>query len=383
MIIHRKTLLFLLAAFFGIQGLSSFANPAVGSVSLYTPYTNISVPPGESVEYTIDVINNSSEIKNVDISLSSVPRGWDYTLKSGGWSISQLSVLPGEKKSLSLMLEIPHQVNKGSYRFNVVAGSFDTMPLVVVISEQGTFKTEFTTKQPNMEGHASSNFTFNAELKNRTAEKQLYALRANAPRGWNVVFKPNYIQATSVNVEANATENVSIEIKPPDRIEAGTYKIPVSAGTSATSADMELEVVITGSFGIELTTPTGLVSSNITAGEEKRMELLIRNMGSSALKDITLTASTPVNWEVSFEPDKIAGLEPGKDIRAFATITADKKAIPGDYVTNMEAKTPEASSKIAFRISVKTPMLWGWLGILIILGTLGSVYYLFRKYGRR
>ncbi len=76
-------------------------------------------------------------------------------------------------------------------------------------------------------------------------------------------------------------------------------------------------------------------------------------------------------------------LEPGNNAQVFATIKADKKAIAGDYVTNIEAKTPEASSKAAFRISVKTPMLLGWIGILIILGALGSVYYLFQKYGRR
>jgi uncharacterized membrane protein len=50
---------------------------------------------------------------------------------------------------------------------------------------------------------------------------------------------------------------------------------------------------------------------------------------------------------------------------------------------NMECKTPEVSSKISFRISVETPLLWGWVGVLIILAALGSVWYLFRKYGRR
>ena len=67
----------------------------------------------------------------------------------------------------------------------------------------------------------------------------------------------------------------------------------------------------------------------------------------------------------------------------MATIQADDKAIPGDYVTNITAQTPEVSSSVSLRISVKTPLLWGWLGILIILVTLGLIYYLFRKYGRR
>ncbi len=378
-----KWLSLFLFPLFGIMSTVNNAALAANSVTLYTPYTKISVPPGESIDYTIDVINNSSELQNVEISLAGMPKGWNYILKSGGWNIGQLSILPGEKKSLSLKVEVPLKVNKGSYRFKVMAGGFYSLPLVVIVSEQGTFETEFTTGQPNMEGHASSSFTFKADLKNRTADKQLYALKANAGRGWNVIFKANYKQVTSVSIDANSAEDITIDIDPPDKIEAGTYKIPVIAATSTTSASLDLEVVITGSYEMELTTPGGLLSTSITAGDEKRVELLIKNTGSAELTDISLSYSAPVNWNVTFDPKKVDNLEPGKDVRVLATIKADKKAIAGDYVTNLEARTPEVSSKAAFRISVKTPMLWGWIGVLIIIAALGSVYYLFRKYGRR
>ena len=49
----------------------------------------------------------------------------------------------------------------------------------------------------------------------------------------------------------------------------------------------------------------------------------------------------------------------------------------------MTAKTPEVNTTAEFRISVRTPMIYGWLGVLIIVIVLGGVYYLFRKYGRR
>ena len=55
-----------------------------------------------------------------------------------------------------------------------------------------------------MQGNSKSNFTFSTTLRNQTADRQLYALMADAPRGWNVVFKPNYKQATSAQVDANA-----------------------------------------------------------------------------------------------------------------------------------------------------------------------------------
>ncbi len=368
---------------FGIIPLNGHAASSADSVTLYTPYTSISVPPGESIEYTIEVINNSKELQNLGISLSGAPKGWKFSLKVGIWNVGQLSILPGQKQSLSLKVEVPLKVNKGSYRFRVVAGDNYSLPLTVVVSEQGTFETEFTSPQANMEGHATSNFTFNTSLNNRTSEKQMYALRTTTPRGWTVTFKANYVQATSVEIDPNATKDISIEVKPPDNVEAGTYMIPVSAATGTTSASLNLEVVITGSYNMELTTPTGLLSTDITAGDQKRLELIIRNTGSSILNGIELTYSAPVNWNVTFDPKKVDRLDPGKNAQVFAAIKADKKAIAGDYITNMEAKTPEASSKAAFRISVRTPVLLGWIGVLIIIGALGIVYYLFRKYGRR
>ncbi len=149
MTIRAKSIIPVLFLLTGIFPLSYQAVLAV-DVSLYTPYTKISVPPGESIDYTIDVQNNSSEVKNVNVYLSGVPKGWDYSLKSGGWNIKQLSIPPDEKKILALKVEVPLKVNKGNYRFSVVAEGFNVLPLVVNVSEQGTFKTEFTSDQANM-----------------------------------------------------------------------------------------------------------------------------------------------------------------------------------------------------------------------------------------
>ena len=44
----------------------------------------------------------------------------------------------------------------------------------------------------------------------------------------------------------------------------------------------------------------------------------------------------------------------------MATLKASKKALPGDYVTTIMAKTPEVNADAQFRIAVKTPMIWGW-----------------------
>ena len=377
---HLNLLLVLVLVLFPM---STRAYGADECVMLYTPYTKIAVPPGESINYSVDVINNCDEVKNASISVLGMPRGWKYEMKAGGWTVDQISVLSGEKKNFSFKVDVPFKVNKGTYHFTLTAPGVAELPLTVTVSEQGTYQTEFVTKQPNMQGNSKSTFNFNTTLKNQTADQQLYALMADVPRGWNVTFRVAGKQATSAQVEANSTQNVSIDITPPANVEAGSYKIPVRAATGTTSAELELEVVVTGSYQMELTTPRGLLSTDVTAGDIKKIELEVRNTGSSLLKDIQLSANKPADWEVTFEPSKIDALKAGETSTVMATLKASKKALPGDYVTTIMAKTPEVNADAQFRVAVKTPMIWGWVGVLIIIATIGVVYYLFRKYGRR
>ena len=372
-----------LSIFFGIIIFLSSAAQSSDGVELYTPYTKVSVSPGNTINYSIDLINNSKKIQDKSISVTSVPRSWKYTLTAGGLNIKSMATLPGEKKNMVMKVEIPFKVNKGNYRFYVKAGNDVVLPLVINVSEQGSNESELTCDQTNMEGTSKSSFSFKAVLKNRTSAKQQYALMSDPPKGWTADIKANYKQATSTEVEANNTKDITIDVKPPVTVKAGTYKVPVKAVTGSTSANLELEVVITGTYDISLSTPTGLLSGEITAGSEKKLDLVVHNTGSAELKNITLSSIKPDKWEATFNPPKIENLSAGSIEHVTATIKADKKAIPGDYVTKIEAKAPEANSAVSYRMTVRTPILWGWIGIVIIFIALGSVYYLFKKYGRR
>jgi len=60
----------------GMLLLSAMQVCASGQIILYTPYTKISVSPGESIEYSIDVINKSDNVFLGDIRVVGLPRTW-------------------------------------------------------------------------------------------------------------------------------------------------------------------------------------------------------------------------------------------------------------------------------------------------------------------
>lgn len=382
MLVYTKQLYKLLFSFLVLTFL--FANQTKAqSVSLFTPLTKIIVPPGQAINYSIDVINNSNSIKTSNIKIIGLSNDWSYELKSGGWNVEQVATMPRGKEKLSLKVNVPLKIDKGTYHFKVLAEGYSSLPLTVIVSKQGSYLTEFTSNQSNIEGAANTTFTYNANLRNGTAQSQVYALKALQPTGWNIVFKANGKQVSSVNIEANQTQRITIEVDPSEYTESGTYKIPILANAENINAHLDLETVITGTYNVTLSTPTGLLSTDVTAGEHKKLKLLVRNTGSTALNNIKLKALTPTNWNVDFKPKEISHLEAGKTQEIEATINVDDKALSGDYETDFEVRALETSTKEKFRITVHASVLSGWLGFLIILMALGSVYYLVRKYGRR
>jgi len=93
------------------------------SLRLYTPYPRITVPPGETIDYAIDLINNGGAIATAEVGVEGLPEGWKQTLRSGGWNAQAISVLPREKKSLNLKVELPFDIEKGLYTFRVTAAA--------------------------------------------------------------------------------------------------------------------------------------------------------------------------------------------------------------------------------------------------------------------
>ena len=147
----RTNCILLLVILLGAFPLNRVHADESGSIILYTPYTKISVTPGASIDYSIDLINNTDGVTNANLSVSGLPGSWKHEIKSGGWTLSQLSVLSKEKKTFNLKVEVPLKVNKGSYHFTVFAGE-TKLPLEVVVAQKGTYQTEFTTDSPICRG---------------------------------------------------------------------------------------------------------------------------------------------------------------------------------------------------------------------------------------
>ncbi|PWJ54720.1 alpha-galactosidase-like protein [Dyadobacter jejuensis] len=264
-----------------------------------------------------------------------------------------------------------------------ISGLLTTTHLFAQVPNATGGTSSFKANLMNIEATANETFRYNTVLYNGTSETKIYQLQAQVPDGWSVTYMTMGSPVTSVSVEAKKSQDVTIELKARPDSKPSKYSVLVTATSASDSLTLNLEAALKGAYGIELTTPTGRLSDELTEGSTKEIHLVVRNSATLPLENVELTAQSPSHWDVTFEPSKIDRLDPNKTVDVKAKVKVPDKTIAGDYITTFTAKNTNASANSTFRITVKTSLLSGWIGIIVILLSIGLVYSLIRKYGRR
>lgn len=244
-------------------------------------------------------------------------------------------------------------------------------------------KSSFTAKLMNIEAAANETFRYTTTLYNASAENRVYELKADLPAGWMINYRVEGSQVASLSLDAGKVQDIAIEINTTATAAPKKYIIPLKAISNSETLSTTIEAVVKGSYGLSLSTPSGRLSEELTSGSQKKLNFIVKNTGTLPLNDVEMTSQMPSGWEASYEPAKIKQLEPGKSIEVSAALKVPDKTIAGDYAATFTAANTNTNSAAAFRLIVKTSLLAGWIGVLVILLSIGLVYYLIRKYGRR
>src|SRR5690606_6671058 len=174
-------------------------------------------------------------------------------------------------------------------------GTTAEMDLTVRIAEGATGTSGLEVEYPVLHGAAGTRFDFRVTLTNDTPERQLFALSAELPQGWQVTFRPTAgsQQLTTIPVEGGGSERIDVNITTPNRVAAGEYRIPVRAQAPGTTVETELQVVITGSYELRVAPADDRFSFRATAGRASDLPLLVFNDGTAPLENISFSGSAP------------------------------------------------------------------------------------------
>ncbi len=361
-------------------------------IALYTEYSGVTVPKGESVKMDLILEDKGKTDEVIDVKTSTIPKGWKVTLKGGSYLVGGLYVPNGKTKNLSMELEPEKTIGTGAYVFQFDAQTEDgkfkaSYKLTVNVRERmpGADDIQMTTSYPVLRGQTDATFEFSIDVLNKSDLDRTFNISAVAPEKWEVNFKPAYEQKqiSSFRIKGGQSQSVAVQVSPPKDALSGEYPILVRVTSGDKKAEVKLTVALTGIYKLDAGTPTGILSLEAMPGKPANMSLFVKNTGSAVNRNISFSSFKPENWDVTFKPEKIEALEPNGLKQVEVTIKPAAQALVGDYSVGVMVDGEKASKTVEFRVTVKASTAWGWIGIGVIIFVIAGLSALFIWLGRR
>ena len=358
-------------------------------IELSTDYPAMTVKAGDSLTFDLTLENQSGSSQEIVLKTTSIPESWTGSFSASSKEISIVHVKnDASNTSIDYALDIPLETADGEYEVILSASGAqisDTMTLRLKVASEEIGESSFEVEYPSQEGDADTTFSYSATLINNTLSQQNYSFATSAPQGWQVSIMPGgeSTKVSALDVEARSTQTLDIDVVVPANVEAGEYPLSVTATSVNDKMTIDMTATVTGSYELELSTPSGRLSFDSYANKESTVQLTLTNTGNTDLTNVNLTSSAPTGWTVRFANETIDLIEAGASMETTAYVTPGEDAMSGDYAATITAKNSNTSDKAEFRITVKTETIWGFVGIGIIVVMALVLMGVMKKYGRR
>lgn len=401
-----------LAVVLGLHATAALAQEP-SDVRLDSAVRSLEMGPRETrTDLTVDLYNTTAERRLVRIALEDIPDGWDIAVwdRFFDFKVGEIIVEPpapddtGASQSLRLRVDLPDdRPPAGSYSFGLRITSpdrsveYDSARYTIVVPEPPASTdtgVSVTVTYPVLSGPSTSEFEFEIVIDNDTGADTSFSLSAevideNAQvlPGWEINYSPSFGQErliSSISVGDSLNERVDVRVTPPRNTAPGDYFIPVQVQDEAGfEAITFLQTTIRGRGEVFVSTDTGLLNIDATAGEETSTKMRLTNFGTAELLEIGLLADAPSGWEVTFAPSTVPPLPADQQIDIPVTILPAADAIPGDYLLTLRANHPDTNASLELRVTVAQSTIWGWLGIVLVALVILILGALFWRLGRR
>ena len=364
------------------------AKPDVHGLYLMTDYPALSVQPGTTSTVNLRLRNYGLPPQRLALSVAGVPKGWTATLLGGGQPVAAAMPATDDSVSLDLRLEVPKEAGSGTQTLTVNAQGPDgqaSLPIAVSLTKQLPAKLALTPQLPELRGSSRSDFEYTLTVKNDSGQKMLVSLAADAPRNFDTSFTEAYgsQELTAIPVEAGKTKDVKLKVRPPSTVDAGQYAVTVHVAADGAQASTKLTLDVTGQPKLSLAGREGLLSAHAVAGKQTAVPVIVGNTGTAPADNVTLSATAPTGWKISFDPKTIDRIAPNQTKEVQALITPAAQAIDGDYATSLKASTHGETGSADFRVAVTTATMWGMAGVGVIGAALLIMVGAVARFGRR
>jgi uncharacterized membrane protein len=353
-----------------------------------TDYPAVTIRPGTTSNIPLRLQNYGLAPDRYKLSVSGVPSGWTATILGGGQPVAAAMPAPDKDVSLQLRLDVPASSKLDEQTLTVTAegqGNQASLPIQVALAKELPAKLSVKAQLPSLRGSPKSNFEYTLSVKNDSGRDVTASFAAQAPENFETSFTEAYgtQELSSIPIPAGQSKDIKLKVRPPNTIDAGHFPVSVTVKAEDATAKTDLALDVVGEPQLQVAGRDGLLSARAVAAQQTSIPVVLTNTGSAPAENVKLSASSPSGWKVTFTPETIDRLVPGKDAEVQALVTPSDKSLAGDYMVAVRANSRGESASSQFRITVNTSTMWGMVGAGVIgvalLLMLGAV----ARFGRR
>jgi uncharacterized membrane protein len=364
------------------------ATPGIKGLFLMTDYPAITVQPGTITNIALRLQDFGLAPQQYKLSVAGVPSGWTATILGGGQPVAAAMPAPDSSVSLQLRLDVPAKSDLNSQTLTIKAdgeGTNATLPLEVSLAKELPAKLTVTSQLPSLRGSPKSNFEYTLSIKNDSGRNLIASFAAEAPENFETSFTEAYgtQELSSIPIDAGKSKDIKLKVRPPSSVGAGHFPVTVTVKAEDASAKVELALDVVGQPQLQVAGRDGLLSARAVAAQQSSIPVVVTNSGTAPAENVTLNASGPTGWKISFEPATIERLVPGKDTEVQALVTPSDKSLAGDYMVSVRADSRGESASSQFRVTVATSTVWGMVGAGVIGAALLLMLGAVARFGRR
>ena len=362
--------------------------PNIKGLYLMTDYPAVTIRPGTTSTIPLRLQDYGLAPERYQLSVSGVPSGWAATILGGGQPVAAAMPAPDKDVPLQLRLDVPANSKLDEQTLTVKAegqGNQASLPIQVALAKELPAKLSVKAQLPSLRGTPKSNFEYTLSIKNDSGRDVTASFAAQAPENFETSFTEAYgtQELSSIPIPAGQSKDIKLKVRPPSTVDAGHFPVSVTVKAEDATATTDLALDVVGQPHLQVAGRDGLLSARAVAAKQSSIPIVVTNSGSAPAENVSLSASSPSGWKVSFEPAAIDRLVPGKDAEVQALVTPSDKSLAGDYMVSVNANSRGESASSQFRITVNTSTVWGMVGAGVIgvalLLMLGAV----ARFGRR
>ena len=364
------------------------AGKDIKGLYLITDYPAVSVRPGTTSTVSLRLQNYGLPPERFALSIDGTPAGWTAVLLGGGQPVAAAMAATDSSVSLQLRLDVPADADISARTMTVKAegeGNNISLPLTINLAKELPAKLALSPQLPSLRGTPKSSFDYTIAVKNDSGRNLTVSLAATAPQNFETSFTEAYgsQELSSVPVDAGASKDVKLKVRPPSSVDAGSFPIEVTATAADASAKANLALEVVGQPRLSIAGRDGLVSARAEAGKQSTVAVTVANDGTAPADDIELSGSGPGGWKVEFDKKTIDRLAPNQTSEVNALITPTDKSLAGDYMATIRAASRGENASTQFRVTVATSTTWGIVAFGIIGAALLVMFGAVARFGRR